>query len=411
MKKIKAMILAVSLITTSLFSTGISSAADEALILTRDDSGNVVLTTSSSNTDEIPDLFRQNAFGVCTGLSVGEHGEVNYRGAFWAEGISSTSTVYFITDSNGFDKTWLERPWIRAITDTWTKLTEITTDNIEDVFYNEYLEMYDEGYMDRYKQFHAAILEKYGADVRVYRFFYGSTIVAEGEQWIRETMLQHDGILDVVGKKVDITGKAYWNGKFSFFINPDYEGIYTGEDGKEYIDIPESLENAIEEQKDVFEAWNLAYQAWMGSIDANSMTPAQLELSRKEAGIASDYEMMQIANNAYAEIIEKYSDVIQSGEPQYSFREFEQTASPVSIWESVGDIDEDGRVSAADAALLLQAAAAQGTGDTSESLSSKADVNADYSCNASDAALILSYAAQHGTGSNIHFGEFMKSVD
>ncbi|MBQ8010537.1 MAG: hypothetical protein IJ265_03185, partial [Oscillospiraceae bacterium] len=73
------------------------------------------------------------------------------------------------------------------------------------------------------------------------------------------------------------------------------------------------------------------------------------------------------------------------------------------------DVDENGTVNAADAALLLKAASLAGSGAASglnADQEQSADVDGDGVYNASDAALILQYAAytgSGGTGSMIDF--------
>ncbi len=67
----------------------------------------------------------------------------------------------------------------------------------------------------------------------------------------------------------------------------------------------------------------------------------------------------------------------------------------------LGDVDENGTVNAADAALLLKAASLVGSGGASglnADQEKSADVNGDGVYNASDAALILQYAAYVGSG-------------
>ena len=67
----------------------------------------------------------------------------------------------------------------------------------------------------------------------------------------------------------------------------------------------------------------------------------------------------------------------------------------------LGDVDENGTVNAADAALLLKAASLAGSGGASglnADQEQSSDVNGDGVYNASDAALILQYAAYAGSG-------------
>ncbi|MBQ2265387.1 MAG: dockerin type I repeat-containing protein [Oscillospiraceae bacterium] len=66
-----------------------------------------------------------------------------------------------------------------------------------------------------------------------------------------------------------------------------------------------------------------------------------------------------------------------------------------------GDVDRNGSINAADAALLLKAASAVGSGGASgltQEQETAADVNRDGTFDAVDAALILQYAAYLGSG-------------
>lgn len=77
----------------------------------------------------------------------------------------------------------------------------------------------------------------------------------------------------------------------------------------------------------------------------------------------------------------------------------------------LGDVDSNKMINAADAALLLKAASAAGTGSPSGLNASQelcADVNGDGTFNAADAALILQYAAYTGTGGRLMLEEYLQ---
>ncbi len=77
---------------------------------------------------------------------------------------------------------------------------------------------------------------------------------------------------------------------------------------------------------------------------------------------------------------------------------------------ALGDVNSDKQVNAADAAQLLRAASAIGSGGTSgltADLESAADVNQDGTFNAVDAALILQYAAYVGSGGTLTLDAFL----
>ncbi len=75
-----------------------------------------------------------------------------------------------------------------------------------------------------------------------------------------------------------------------------------------------------------------------------------------------------------------------------------------------GDVDRNGSINAADAALLLKAASAVGSGGASgltQEQETAADVNRDGTFDAVDAALILQYAAYLGSGGTQTMMEFL----
>ncbi len=79
----------------------------------------------------------------------------------------------------------------------------------------------------------------------------------------------------------------------------------------------------------------------------------------------------------------------------------------------LGDVNSDKQINAADAAALLKAASAIGSGGASgltDAQKTAADVNADGTFNAVDAALILQYAAYLGTGGTQTIEEFLNRV-
>lgn len=79
-----------------------------------------------------------------------------------------------------------------------------------------------------------------------------------------------------------------------------------------------------------------------------------------------------------------------------------------------GDLDKDESVNAVDAAQLLAAAAAEGTGSDSGFVNGQryaADVNGDGELNALDAALMLEYAAYTGAGGELWFEEYLAQIN
>lgn len=80
----------------------------------------------------------------------------------------------------------------------------------------------------------------------------------------------------------------------------------------------------------------------------------------------------------------------------------------------VADLDNDKKINASDAAILLTAAAAAGTGaetGLTDAQIAAADLNADGAFDAKDAAIILQYAAYTGTGGTDSIQDFLASLN
>ncbi len=112
---------------------------------------------------------------------------------------------------------------------------------------------------------------------------------------------------------------------------------------------------------------------------------------------------------AFAESIqEKYSNVFTSFEPQFVTMAIgEPVIVHTSPWDAAGDNDDDGNVTAEDAAGMLTLAAQIGTGADIKATSAN-DVNADGTVNAEDAAAVLAYAAANGSGNEVSWVDILR---
>ena len=176
---------------------------------------------------------------------------------------------------------------------------------------------------------------------------------------------------------------------------------------------------AIHDAESVGKEWLESYQNWLDSVDSENMTPAELEASRISAGIPSDYEILEKAYALCDEIMEQYGSELVSVTPNlwHKIPVPESTVyRPQTVWDKVGDTDENGEIDARDACCLLQKIASAGAVPNSiyENMGDKKykqefwDVNADNFVNAQDASLILQYLAEKGTGQTDSIKNFMK---
>ncbi len=144
-------------------------------------------------------------------------------------------------------------------------------------------------------------------------------------------------------------------------------------------------------------------------------TPEDSAFAKEVSGEYRSYSLYEAALEYGNALAEKYSDILMSVKPSIvialspSGTEYEF----LSVWDTAGDLDTDGKIDASDAAELLvlsamRGATVNGGADpfTAEQKSA-ADLNGDTFCDANDAAYILQFAAEAGAGSELSIGEFM----
>ncbi|MBQ9111790.1 MAG: glycoside hydrolase family 5 protein [Oscillospiraceae bacterium] len=103
---------------------------------------------------------------------------------------------------------------------------------------------------------------------------------------------------------------------------------------------------------------------------------------------------------------------LKDQELKAAFNAITQSSAPET--GMLGDVNQDGTINAADAATILTAAAAVGSGAASGLTAAQetaADVDRDSDFDAADAAVVLQYAAELGTGSTMTLEEFLASIN
>lgn len=135
-------------------------------------------------------------------------------------------------------------------------------------------------------------------------------------------------------------------------------------------------------------------------------------------------ESIRIIKNSAFNFCENLTDVNYSGtEEEWKAIEIDALCNELLLNANIhfadsfhptvapGNLNADNTVDASDAAILLTAAAASGTGadaGLTEAQIKAADLNADGAFDAKDAALILQYAAYAGTGGDMTIDEYLK---
>ncbi len=125
----------------------------------------------------------------------------------------------------------------------------------------------------------------------------------------------------------------------------------------------------------------------------------------------TEYEEYEYVTSFADSIQEKYSNLFATFEPLIFFESSENgnvfSSSSNHVWTSAGDNNDDGNVTAEDAAGMLTLAAQIGTGADIKATSAN-DVNADGTVNAEDAAAVLAYAAANGSGNEVSWVDILR---
>jgi len=138
-------------------------------------------------------------------------------------------------------------------------------------------------------------------------------------------------------------------------------------------------------------------------------------ISRDKNGEKRDYSLINWDGNKI-ELPEKYdyiinSDGVISASTLYTDVSPERRYFYISSDFSLGDVNDDGKIDATDATLVLVNYSLLSTGEKmqlTESQQKAADVNGDGKIDASDATMILQYYSYLSTGGDLVFKEFMK---
>ncbi len=261
--------------------------------------------------------------------------------------------------------------------------------------------------------FFADILKCYDRNsINVYTMTAHKEYKNSEDTLIRNLCVSNADVYQAVKISSSSISSYFWDGGASFYpTDAVREKMNEGQNFFEMYSEIVGADSPLINHLKKYEDWKSRYDSWASAVDFKTMTAEEVTNSRKNAGVESDYEMLQYAFDLCTKFANEYPDIVIAAEPSLSER-FQITSdfSTVSLWEHIGDLDGDDSVTASDAAAILVAAAENGTGN-STSLSDEsqefADVNADGVFNAEDAAIILKYAANQGTGTPLTLEEFI----
>ena len=359
-----------------------TTAHAESLILSRDENtGEIIFRTEE---DPVQSRY-ENSDTSWWEYIRGEHGEI-----FFSSKHRLSGEVYLVTDSSGLPDAFQHPSFVDE--EEWIYCEELSP---EDIAWTEESQNWFSQYPDGSRLFYAAY-EPGTINSRVWN------------RHVKRTTAQCDSILSSNYIWIHMDGTTVWNGVFEFSVQRDMED--------EPFPVTEEEQLEIDTLQREYRTWKENYQAWLTTIDMETMTPAEQEVSRKSAGLISPYEITRKAYELCDKISANHSDYFNT---EYC-RPAMMFLSPVldeyeiqDIWEQAGDIDQDGEISSSDAAALLTAAAKIGIGEESglsEEQLLNADLNLDKKFDATDAALLLRYAAQAGTGETQSLQEFIRNI-
>ncbi len=331
----------------------------------------------------------------------GEHGELFYSFYHQWYGV-----YYVITDGADLPDDFLH-PSYRDPEDDWIRWKEINPNEIEK--HNLENSYYDNPFPDL------------KATERVFQIEYNISSISK-KKWtaLTKKLTQYDHIMDCFEIWDNTYGSSVWDGKFSLIITTeaaetyDYQLLYDKFLLSE-ADLTEEEKISLSDLAVIYDDWKTKYDSWKASVNLETMTHAEIEASRKAARLLSDYDITRKAYETADRIIQNHPDIYEVIQPKMIFSDwgknsYIESLQVVNVWEHVGDLDGDDKISAGDAALLLTAVAESGTGIESlnEIQAAYADINLDGKSDATDASLLLEYIAQLGTGQADDLQEFLK---
>ena len=246
-----------------------------------------------------------------------------------------------------------------------------------------------------------SLYQKYGDDIRIY-LETSQRSYLEGLSWVsREFALRNDNVLAALPLETKTAGTCIWDGTITLGFSKEFvREMGTDEQLDAYWTSSSEFETFMNENTAIYEDWHTKYEAWSATADLSTMSGSERLESLTEAGVADPYLVLLDAKARAKAFLDANPDVYDCY--NVGIRSLEQPlllCQTYSAWSGMGDIDEDGAVTAADASEMLRAGACAGAGKDNGFTTRQretGDLNSDYHINAEDASLALMYAAALG---------------
>lgn len=259
------------------------------------------------------------------------------------------------------------------------------------------------------------LMDVYPETAKLYAVDFTWNLTEPEPDWMdmyyaRKTMLAHNEIL--------YTGRSYY--KDTTYVSVDIALTFCTNDSKQMIEFTKEMLNVLESKSEYTQVenflndkreWKNKLAAILSDCNMDTLTIEELDTKLKAEKMRTIYEMENYTQATGNIIVSAFSDtltdVVLKSEHIYP------SVAPdhcIDIWNGVGAMNGNANADAADAAKILMESAKKGagTGAFSEYVTSFMDVNADETINAVDASIVLEYAAAIGTGKNVPIRDFIK---
>ncbi|MDE7120863.1 MAG: hypothetical protein K2O42_01725 [Oscillospiraceae bacterium] len=268
----------------------------------------------------------------------------------------------------------------------------------------------------------AEMIQKYGKDARYY-YVNLKTACHTPYTSARQFAEKSEHVMDILMLEQQMQGDCCWNGTYTIrfrgeetdrIVQLGFDSLNDLTDEELLLEYPElyTEDNVFNQSKAKYKEWIENYTAWIREHGEDSLKTFESLQEMQLAGIATERSMLQYAVSVASDFYAEYQDKYEACYPNITKENVLKVYRAFSPWDSLGDLDDDGQITAADATSVLNISSKIGAGNDSgldQDAQQFADVNADGVVNAEDVSLILIYSARKGAGEDISLLDVCKN--